>query len=180
MERQYAPLPKRFGTAFLPASPCAGRLLLFLRCRPALRAETWPEREEALCGGYEIVAEMHNALGITELPSRRRSGFYGRPSGDPPARPVRGEDRCRSRIRGARRLAEGLLIGGIDLISDNTDLLARPATRSDLRKLYRTPELPRPLSERSSFLRLNVSRGLRRPSFPLEDLMKDIDNFGLT
>jgi hypothetical protein len=61
IERRYAPYVKWFGTAFSRLS-IADRLSAPLD--RALRAGNWKEREEALGGGYEIVAEAFNNLGI--------------------------------------------------------------------------------------------------------------------
>ncbi|MDQ3750966.1 MAG: DUF4037 domain-containing protein, partial [Acidobacteriota bacterium] len=68
MEEQYAPYPKWFGRAFSQLK-CADELSpVFKR---VLSAETWQERERFLSFGYEYVAEMHNALKITEpLPAK--------------------------------------------------------------------------------------------------------------
>jgi hypothetical protein len=61
IERRYAPYVKWFGTAFSKL-PIADRLSAPLD--RALRARNWKEREEALGGGYEIVAEAFNNLEI--------------------------------------------------------------------------------------------------------------------
>ena len=57
MEKQYAPYPKWFGTAFEQLD-CAQAL------SPALwraqRARTWQEREAALCEAFEFLARAHN------------------------------------------------------------------------------------------------------------------------
>jgi hypothetical protein len=62
MEKQYAPYSKWFGTAFSRLE-CAGELSPILWS--VLRAQTWPERENALLAAYEALAAMHNTLGIT-------------------------------------------------------------------------------------------------------------------
>jgi hypothetical protein len=67
MERQYAPYPKWFGTAFLQLA-CAGELSPLLW--GAQRAETWQERENYLSAAYQYAAVMHNTLGITEQADR--------------------------------------------------------------------------------------------------------------
>ena len=69
MERQYAPYPKWFGTAFARLA-CAGELSPTL-LKP-LRAKTWQQREAALTAAYEHLAAMHNALQITEPLSARK------------------------------------------------------------------------------------------------------------
>lgn len=117
MERTYAPYPKWLGTAFARLE-CAPGLLPSLR--EALRAETWQEREEAMCGAWRVLGEMHNALGITAPIPPEPMPFFGRPF----------------RVIGLRRHADAIAaaitsptlralprIGAIDQWSDSTDLL---------------------------------------------------------
>ena len=133
MERQYAPYPKWFGKAFAKL-PCAPELSPTLR-RVQL-AETWQEREEHLCAAYEYVAAMHDALGITEPLSLKVVPFFGRPFR------VIGTEAIVEAIRACiadpevQRIASGRLIGGIDQLSDSTDLLVDAHRRMTLRKLY--------------------------------------------
>jgi hypothetical protein len=72
MEREYAPYAKWLGSAFAQLA-CAPRLLPAMR--GAFTAPTWQERDVHLSTAYEIAAELHNALGITEpldpTPGRR-------------------------------------------------------------------------------------------------------------
>ena len=76
MERQYAPYPKWFGSAFRQL-PCAGELSPVLW--RALQAATWQAREEALCEAYEWLARRHNRLAITEPLPETVSPYYSRP-----------------------------------------------------------------------------------------------------
>jgi hypothetical protein len=76
MERQYAPYPKWFGSAFAQLD-CASRLTPVLQ--GTLRAANWQEREQYLSAAYEIVAVMHNDLGITEPVPTSVSQFHSRP-----------------------------------------------------------------------------------------------------
>jgi hypothetical protein len=76
MENQYAPYAKWFGTAFARLE-CAPRIAPSLTA--ALSADTWHDRERALADAYTVVAEMHNALGITEPLPTVVSSFHGRP-----------------------------------------------------------------------------------------------------
>ena len=133
LERQYAPYSKWFGTAF-------GRLASAPDLTPALRraqlAATWPEREQALGEAFEYLARMHNALAITaELPTTV-SPFYTRPF-----KVIWGSAFAEA-IVGAiadptvKRIAERRLIGGIDQLSDNTDLLEGAEWRASVRRLY--------------------------------------------
>jgi uncharacterized protein DUF4037 len=133
MERQYAPYPKWFGTAF-------ARLICANALSPSLRraqgAGTWAEREQGLTEAYQLVAAMHNALEITQpLPTTVRD-FFGRPF---KVIALQGfaEALC-SRITDPKvqRIANRGLIGGIDMISDNTDILSAPRWRPIMRGLF--------------------------------------------
>jgi hypothetical protein len=133
MERVYAPYPKWFGTAFRGLR-CAAALDPHLR--RALTAETWLERERGLIPAYEMVATMHNELQITApLPSKVKP-FFGRPfqvialNGFPEAIVDQITDET------VRRLVSRPLIGGLDQLSDNTDLLSSPEWRLALKRLY--------------------------------------------
>ena len=133
MERAYAPYPKWFGTAFNQLA-CAGSLSPSLRA--ALAAETWQERERHLAAAYERVAEMHNALGLTDpLPVEPRD-FFGRPFR---VIALHGyADALLSRVTDerVRRIAARRPVGGIDTFSDSTDILSHAPWRETLRKLY--------------------------------------------
>lgn len=133
MEREYAPYPKWFGTAFkqLEAAPA-----LTPHLRAALASETWQERDSHLAHAYEIVAAKHNALGLTEpLPERVRD-FFGRPfhvielHGFADALLKRITDEAVVRI--ARRRP----VGSLDQFSDSTDLVSHASWRATLRRLY--------------------------------------------
>jgi hypothetical protein len=137
MERHYAPYSKWFGTAFAGLS-CAPRLTPLFE--PVLRAETWQEREEALATTYETVAGLHNTLGITTPLDPRTRTYYSRPF----------------RVLFAERFREAILakitdpevraiidragvIGSVDQVSDNVDVLANPERVMTLRALYSAP-----------------------------------------
>jgi hypothetical protein len=76
MERKFAPYSKWFGTAFNQLA-CAQELSpIFLQ---ALQAQEWRARQEFLAKAYEIVARMHNALGITIPLEVTAAQYYGRP-----------------------------------------------------------------------------------------------------
>lgn len=76
IERQYAPYPKWFGTAFSQ-----------LNCAPALmpmfaavhHSASWQEREEHLIPAYEYIAARHNQLAITAPIPDKVSYFHDRP-----------------------------------------------------------------------------------------------------
>lgn len=133
MERTYAPYPKWFGTAFrrLRSGP-----ELYPVLQHALAALSWQDREAQLRVAYEYVAQMHNALQITQpLPEQARM-FFGRPF-QVIALHGFAEALC-ERIQDpeVKALAGETLIGSIDLISDNVDLVANGRFRFALRKLY--------------------------------------------
>jgi hypothetical protein len=120
MEKQYAPYPKWFGTAFM-------RLESGPELRPkldaVLRASSWQERDGALAPVYEFLAHKHNALRLTEPVAEAIGLFWGRPF-----HVIHGErfaDALKRQIRDeeVRRLAERGLIGNVDQVSDNPDVV---------------------------------------------------------
>jgi hypothetical protein len=135
MERQYAPYPKWFGTAFSRLS-CAAHLTPHLH--EVLSAATWRERERPLCRAYERVAAIHNALGITEPLPATVAPFFNRPF---QVIHLHGgfADAIRAKIEDPQVLsiADRRLIGSIDQWSDSTDILSDPQWRDRLKALYR-------------------------------------------
>ncbi len=131
MEKQYAPYPKWFGTAFKELT-CYEALQPILR--QALLAENWQEREKPLCVAYEFVARKHNELGLTEWVDPTVRYFHGRPFQviyadrftQPLYRTIADES--------VRRIP--VPIGTIDQFSDNTDLRESLVTHKRLRLLY--------------------------------------------
>jgi hypothetical protein len=134
MERQYAPYPKWFGTGFRKLF-CADKLEQHLKA--ALRAASWKERELHLVPAYGQIAAMHNDLQITELLPSTSGNFFGRPF---KVINLTGNfaERIRAEIKNpqVKRIASNKLIGGIDQITDNTEMLADPRWRMTMRKLY--------------------------------------------
>lgn len=133
MERVYPPYPKWFGKAFAELE-CAETLRSALRS--VLSATSWKKRDSGLAVAYQRVAEMHNRLGLTPALSSEPSLFWGRPfnviHGD------RFADALREAIREetVKAIAKRRLIGNVDMVSDNTDLLEDPTRRGDLLALY--------------------------------------------
>jgi hypothetical protein len=132
MERQYAPYPKWFGTSFmrLEAGPALAEGI-----QRALRAGTWQERDAELAAIYGVLAEKHNALGLTEPLPADPSPFWGRPF-----QVIHGEhfaEALKRKIedKEVRRIAERGLIGNIDQVSDNTDVVEN-TPREVTRRLY--------------------------------------------
>ncbi|MDQ3747614.1 MAG: hypothetical protein M3367_01170, partial [Acidobacteriota bacterium] len=83
------------------------------------------------------VAEMHNALKITEPLPAKVDKFFSRPflvihlQGN-----FAGAICKRITDPKVKRLAEKRLVGSVDQFSDSTDILAEPKWRTILRKLY--------------------------------------------
>ena len=137
MERQYAPYPKWFGTAFQQLDAAATLTPILQR---ALSANSWQERQEHLAAAFEAIAAQHNALGITEPLPEKTTSFFGRPF-----RVIGGEKFSRALCAriidpAVLRWIERPLIGGVDLLSDNADLLSDPRWRLPLRNLWLTNE----------------------------------------
>ena len=133
IEKQYAPYPKWFGTAFKQLH-CAERLWPILW--RAQVSPTWKEREAALCQAYELLASMHNALGITREMPETASPFFGRPF-----KVIHGDAFAYAIIEHitddeVRRIASKRLIGSVDQFSDNTDLRCATEFRPVIRRLY--------------------------------------------
>lgn len=63
MEKEYAPYSKWFGTAFKKLKSAESFLPIFEK---TLDAKNWQEREKYLSQAYELVAQKHNDLNITE------------------------------------------------------------------------------------------------------------------
>jgi hypothetical protein len=118
MERQYAPYIKWFGTAFAQLD-CAGRLAPLLM--QVLESSTWEERQKPLCTAYELSAEMHNRLGITEPISTKVSQFFGRPFLVIQA--ARFVEAIRARITDVEVKTLPEHLGSVDQFTDSTDAL---------------------------------------------------------
>jgi len=105
--------------------------------RAVLLADTWPKRESHLSAAYAIVAEMHNALGITDPLPTQVSAFHSRPF-----MVIHGE-RFAEAIRetitddAIKQIAERPLIGAVDQFSDSTDILESAQWRETLTGFYR-------------------------------------------
>jgi len=133
MEREYAPYPKWFGTAFKQLEAAHA---LAPHLRAALAAETWQERDSHLAPAYELVAARHNALGLTGPMPERVRDFFGRPFH---VIALHGfADALLKQIADAKvqRIARRRPIGSLDQFSDSTDLVSHSAWRPALRKLY--------------------------------------------
>ncbi|MDP8911631.1 MAG: DUF4037 domain-containing protein [Actinomycetota bacterium] len=128
-ERRYPPYPKWLGSAYALLDRPEGEAL-----HAALGAAGWREREDALVTAYELVAERHNALAVTEPVDPAARQFYGRPFRVLFA--DRLVDALRAAITGPAVRALDHLAGSIDAVSDSTDVLTRPRLWRRLGGLY--------------------------------------------
>lgn len=134
MEKQYAPYPKWFGKAFSKLK-CAAELSPVFK--KVLSAETWQEREQFLAMAYEYVAEIHNRLEITKPLPAKADKFFTRPFLVIHLHANFAAEICNLITDPiVKRIVEKTLIGSLDQISDNTDILSDPQWRGILRKLY--------------------------------------------
>jgi len=134
IERRYAPYSKWLGIAFSRLN-CAHDLEPVLRA--AVTAETWQSREQHLCAAFEIVARMHNAMGLFTTLDTGTMSFHTRPY----------------QVLGASRFAKAVSdeirdeslrkiyttvgpIGSIDQFADSTNLLMRADLRNRVRVLF--------------------------------------------
>jgi len=132
MERQYAPYPKWFGTAFmrLAAGPELAQFSVGIAGRNVSRTRRSPgcgvriSRGQAQRAGHHGDAQ-HNALAVLDaaIPSYLGDRFA---------------DAIVARIAdpAVRRIAERGQIGSLDQFSDSTDLLSPPEWRQAVRGLY--------------------------------------------
>jgi hypothetical protein len=134
MERTYAPYPKWFGTAF-DRLTCASQIKPHLQS--VLQSTTSQECEAHLVPAYEMIASMHNDLGITDPLPATAGNFFGRPF--KVIELIGGFSRAiTERISDpeVKHIAAKGLIGSVDQFSDSTDLLSKPGWRRTLRRLY--------------------------------------------
>ena len=138
MEREYAPYPKWFGTAFKQLSSAKSLEPMF---RSVLSSNTWKERESHLIPAYEYVASMHNRFNLTEKMPEEIRDFHGRPffvisMGDfskALCTKITNSNTADQRIK---ELVRKPLIGNIEQFSDSTDLLSTPVWRARIKALY--------------------------------------------
>ena len=131
MERRYAPYSKWFGSAFVRIE-CAVRLRPHLDA--VLSARGWHDRQQHLVHAYEIIAAMHNDLGITEPLSTEASQFHGRPYLIIHADRFANAIRHQIKDERVRDLPDA--IGSIDQFVDSTDVLSNTALRRRTKAIY--------------------------------------------
>jgi Domain of unknown function (DUF4037) len=133
LEKQYAPYPKWFGTAFKQLK-CAAVLTPLLT--EVQFAKTWQAREAAIIPAYEQLAKMHNALDITGKLPEKVSNFHNRPFKVIQAEQFAAAIVAKISDPTVKKLTERSLIGSIDQFSDSTDLRSDSRWRQALKTLY--------------------------------------------
>ncbi|MFW9910648.1 MAG: DUF4037 domain-containing protein [Candidatus Thorarchaeota archaeon] len=131
MEKQYAPYIKWFGTAFSQLKS-AGVLTPILE--RVFEATSWENRQEQLVRAYEIVAGMHNDLGITESMEAKVSNFHNRlflviQADEFP-------DAIYATIQDEEVLSLSKFLGSVDQFVNSTDVLSKPKRYPRLRSMY--------------------------------------------
>lgn len=116
MEKQYAPYAKWLGTAFsrLACAPAMEPLL-----RRVQVAASWEERQGPLGEAYEMLAGMHNTLGLTRAMHTEVSYFFDRPW-----KVIHGEAFAQALVEKieddeVKAIANRSLIGSVSQWSDN-------------------------------------------------------------
>ncbi len=119
MERRHAPYAKWLGTAF-------SRLHCAAAVEPALRrvqtATSWAARQAALGEAYTLLAEMHNALGLTRPMCTAVSAFHERPW-----KVIHGDEFARALVEQieddeVKAIASRSLIGSVSQWTDNVSM----------------------------------------------------------
>jgi hypothetical protein len=99
-----------------------------------LAARGWRDRQQPLVHAYEIVAVMHNELGITEPLSTQASQFHSRPFLIIEA--GRFADALRDQIQDERVRNLPEAVGSIDQFVGSTDVLSNTTVRRRARPIY--------------------------------------------
>jgi hypothetical protein len=136
MEKQYAPYFKWFGTAFSQLKS-AGILTPILE--HVFEATSWKDREEHLVQAYEIVAGMHNGLGITAPMKAKVSSFHNRPF-----LVIQADDFAEAiyeTIQDEEVLSLPKFLGGVDQFVNSTDVLSKPKRYPKLRNMFENDKI---------------------------------------
>ena len=123
MERQHQPYTKWFGSGFAQLH-CASRLTPHLMA--GLGSESWQGRDTALAAAYEVCAELHNDLGITDPVPTKPGLFHTRPFHVLEEGAMIGALTERIQDPEVKRLARNqhLIVGNTTQWADSTDALS--------------------------------------------------------
>ncbi len=130
MERRYVPYSKWFGKAFSELDSAKRLWVVLTRI---LESDTIFEREKWLSRAYQIVADKHNSLNITESLPTKVSKYHDRPYLVIHASKFALAIRKQIKDKRIRSLP---LIGSIDQLTDNSSLLENHGKRRQLKILY--------------------------------------------
>jgi hypothetical protein len=132
MEKQYAPYPKWFGSAFrqLRAVQALAPHLEQVRL-----AADWQARDRALADTYTALLHQWNMLGLIDPVDTAPQSFFGRPFQVIYAGKI--AEKTAALLVGTP-LANFPLIGNIDLITDSTDVVEKNDTCYRMKALYAT------------------------------------------
>jgi hypothetical protein len=133
MEKRYAPYPKWFGKAFAKLK-CNQEFSPILN--NVFESENWVAKDRWLARAYELLVAKFNELHLISKIPAEASQFYSRPF-----RVIWGERIAKNIVHKIKDLrvkaiSARPLIGNIDLVSDNTDLMADSQFRTRVRQLY--------------------------------------------
>jgi len=136
LARRYAPYTKWLGTAFARLDHADG---LAEHLAGAVHAPDAEQRQAALSAAYTALAARHNDAGLTAPLDPRTRSYHRRPAlvllAD------RFADATAATVT-APALRALPLMGGIDQIVDNTDVLSDPAVYRRLTSVYASVSLP--------------------------------------
>jgi len=134
MEKRFAPYPKWFGQAFSQLKRSVELTPIFDN---VLRSKNWQERDQWLAHAYETAIRIFNGLGITDKIPEQTTLFYNRPFRVIWGGKIAGQIVKWIKEPLVKRISSRLLIGNIDLFTDNTDLLEDPQFRKVLGQLFK-------------------------------------------
>ncbi len=129
MERRYAPYPKWVGTGF---SGLATAPVLTPHLDRARFASNWRDREAGLVAAVEILANRHNAMGLTAWVDPKPRPFFDRPF--QVMFSARFADVLMASITDPDVLALPLHLGGLDQYIDSTDAMHAQGLHRAIRK----------------------------------------------
>ena len=120
LEKKFAPYAKWLEKAFCQLN-CAEELIPLLS--KIIHSSDWKIRQENLCLAFEVLAKMHNNLDITEPINSKCSEWHKRSF-----KAIHGERFAKIITKSIedskmQTIIQKGLVGGIDQISDNTDVL---------------------------------------------------------
>jgi hypothetical protein len=131
IEKKYPPYTKWFGSSFSQLQ-CSSKLNPLLL--KVMQSGNWMDREKYLNEVYIYVAEMHNALNVTEFINPQVSNYNGRPyiviDADKYVEAILNviED---EKIRNIKAI-----IGSVNQFVDSTDVLCSPELCEKLKRIY--------------------------------------------